>query len=457
MKITVIGAGYVGLVSAACFADIGHSVICVERDRVRLDMLEKGEIPIYEPGLAGIVSANAAAGRLRFTNVMAEAVAQSDIVLIAVGTPSRPGDGLADISQVYAAANEIAPALTGFTVVVTKSTVPVGTGDEIDRIIARVNPEADVAVVSNPEFLREGSAIKDFMQPDRIVVGTESARASQVMQDAYAPLGTAAERVVMTGRRTAELTKYAANSFLAMKVTFINEIADLCERVGADVTDVARGMGLDARIGRQFLNAGPGVGGSCFPKDTLALVKTAQDADSPLRLVETTVSVNDQRKRAMAKKVIRSVGGSVRGKTIAILGLTFKPNTDDVRESPALPIITALQDAGARIRAFDPEGRRQAEHILSNVAFGDDAYAAASGADALVIVTEWAVFKDLELKKLKKAMAGKVIVDLRNLLDGAAVRAAGFRYTGIGHATDGSDGLLLLQQASAGEITSLAS
>ncbi|MFZ2102572.1 MAG: UDP-glucose/GDP-mannose dehydrogenase family protein [Oricola sp.] len=447
MKITMIGAGYVGLVSGACFADIGHDVICVDRDETKLEALRRGEIPIYEPGLETIVHANVRADRLRFSSDLAAAVGDADAVFIAVGTPSRSGDGLADLTYVYAVARDLAPSLKDHTVVVTKSTVPVGTGDEIERIIHKANPAADVAVASNPEFLREGSAIGDFMHPDRIVIGTDDARARVVMHDIYAPLDTDHDRILMMGRRTAELTKYAGNSFLAMKVTFINEIADLCEKVGADVLDVARGIGMDERIGRKFLHAGPGIGGSCFPKDTLALVKTAHDADSPVRLVETTVTVNDQRKRAMAKKIIRACEGSVRGKTVGILGLTFKPDTDDIRESPALPIITALQDAGARIRAYDPEGMDHAKSMLRNVTFCDDAYDAADNADALVIVTEWNLFRNLDLARLKRVMASPVMVDLRNVYDPATVHAAGLRHTGVGRGNGKDEMSLVLYQA----------
>ncbi len=447
MNITMIGAGYVGLVSGACFADIGHEVTCVDRDETRLEALKRGSIPIYEPGLETIVDANTKAGRLHFTGDLAAAVKTADVVFIAVGTPSRAGDGLADLTHVYEAAREIAAALTSYTVIVTKSTVPVGTGDEIERVLRNANPKADFSVVSNPEFLREGSAIGDFMDPDRIVIGTSDPRARTTMREVYLPLRVEQDRILLMSRRTAELTKYAGNSFLAMKVTFINEIADLCEKVGADVLDVARGIGMDQRIGRKFLNAGPGIGGSCFPKDTLALVKTAHDADSPVRLVETTVTVNDQRKRAMAKKIIRACGGSVRGRTIAILGLTFKPDTDDIRESAAIPIITALQDAGARIRAFDPEGCKPARALLPKVTFCDDAYHAAEGADALVIVTEWDVFRAMDLTRLKRVMAAPVMVDLRNIYDADVVRAGGFSYVGVGRGDEADTLSLALHQS----------
>ena len=433
MRIVMIGAGYVGLVSGACFADFGHDVICVDKDPARLNALREGRMPIYEPGLDAIVEENCEQKRLSFSDDLASSVANADIVFIAVGTPSRRGDGFADLSYVYGAAREIAAALDGFTVIVTKSTVPVGTGDEVERIIAEARPEADFAVVSNPEFLREGSAIDDFKRPDRIVIGTDSERAREAMNEVYRPLYLNESPILHVNRRTAELTKYASNAFLAMKITFINEMADLCERVGADVQDVARGMGMDRRIGGKFLHAGPGYGGSCFPKDTLALVKTAQDADSPTRLIEATVHVNDQRKRAMARKVIRAAGGKVRGKTIAIFGLTFKPDTDDMRESPALTIVQALVDKGAQIRAYDPEGMEQAKPMLPpQVTFCSSAYEAAEGANASVIVTEWNAFRSLDLKRLKKAMAEAVLVDLRNIYRPEEVRRAGFAYSCIG-------------------------
>src|SRR4051812_30525461 len=379
----MVGSGYVGLVSGTCFADFGHSVVCVDKDPAKIAALDAGRIPIFEPGLEALVAENVRQGRLTFTTAMRDAVRQADAVFIAVGTPSRRGDGFADLSYVYAAAREIAEALSGYTVVVTKSTVPVGTGDEVERIIRETNPDAEVAVVSNPEFLREGAAIDDFKRPDRIVVGTEDERAEAVMREIYRPLYLNQAPILVTDRRTAELTKYAANAFLATKITFINEIADLCEQVGANVQQVARGIGLDNRIGAKFLHAGPGYGGSCFPKDTLALVKTAQDAGTPVRLVETVVAVNDSRKRAMARKVIAACGGSVRGKTIALLGLTFKPNTDDMRDAPSLSIIAGLQDAGAKVRAYDPEGMEQARPLFSDVTFAEDAYDCAEVADAL--------------------------------------------------------------------------
>ncbi|MEF2549948.1 UDP-glucose/GDP-mannose dehydrogenase family protein [Aurantimonas sp. A2-1-M11] len=436
MRITMIGAGYVGLVSGACFADFGHDVVCVDRDPAKLELLELGRMPIYEPGLDELVARNAVQKRLRFSGDLAGAVAASDVVFIAVGTPSRRGDGHADLSYVYGAAAEIGRALDGFTIIVTKSTVPVGTGDEVERIIREVNPQADFAVVSNPEFLREGSAIEDFKRPDRVVIGTEDETARDMMSEVYRPLSLNAAPVFFTARRTAELTKYAANAFLAMKITFINEIADLCEKLDADVQDVARGIGMDGRIGSKFLHAGPGYGGSCFPKDTLALVKTAQDAESPVRLIETTVSINDQRKRSMARKIVQACGGSVRGKTIAVLGLTFKPNTDDMRDAPSISIIQALQDGGARIVAYDPVGMEQARPVLDNVRFATGIYEAAEGADALAIVTEWNEFRSLDLKRLKSVMTSPVMVDLRNVYNREAVTRAGFTYAGVGRRRD---------------------
>ena len=432
MNIVMIGSGYVGLVSGVCFADFGHKVTCVDKDEAKIAALRDGRIPIYEPGLEDLVANNVRDGRLAFTTELAESVAEADAVFIAVGTPSRRGDGHADLSYVFAAAREIAEALRGFTVVVTKSTVPVGTGDEVERIIRATRPDADVAVASNPEFLREGAAISDFKRPDRIVVGTEDDRARAVMTDVYRPLYLNASPLMFTERRTAELIKYAANAFLAMKITFINEIADLCEKVGADVQQVARGIGSDNRIGSKFLHAGPGYGGSCFPKDTLALMKTAQDYDSPIRLIETTVAVNDQRKRAMARKVIRALDGDVHGKIVAILGLTFKPNTDDMREAPSLSIIQALQDAGALIRAYDPEGMDQARPLLPGVTFTANPYEAAEGASAVVIVTEWDQFRALDLARLRRLVAEPVLVDLRNIYRDEEVTRHDFRHIAIG-------------------------
>src|SRR5215467_9355836 len=405
MRVAMIGTGYVGLVSGACFADFGHHVTCVDMDAGKIAALQRNEIPIYEPGLDRLVETNARQARLDFTTDLKRSVIEADAVFIAVGTPSRRGDGHADLSYVHAAAREIAGALSGFTVVVTKSTVPVGTSDDVERIIQEARPDAEFAVVSNPEFLREGAAIQDFKHPDRIVVGTDDPRARTALAELYRPLYLNAAPILYTGRRTAELIKYAANAFLATKITFINEIADLCEHVGADVQEVARGMGLDNRIGSKFLHAGPGFGGSCFPKDTTALIKTAHDHGVPLRLVEAVAAVNDQRKRAMARKVVLALGGSVRGKTIAVLGLTFKPNTDDTRDSPAIPLITALQDLGAIVRGYDPAGMEQAKPHLPDVHYCQSAYSAAEGAEALVIATEWEQFRALDLSRLKDVMA----------------------------------------------------
>ncbi|WP_068316827.1 UDP-glucose dehydrogenase family protein [Polycladidibacter hongkongensis] len=432
MIISVIGSGYVGLVSGACFADFGHEVICVDKATDKIAKLQAGEIPIYEPGLDALVESNCAAGRLSFTTDLQEAVAKADVVFIAVGTPSRRGDGHADLSYVYAASKEIAAAMNGYTVVVTKSTVPVGTGDEVERIIAETNPEAAFDVVSNPEFLREGAAIDDFKRPDRIVVGTDVARARDVMSEVYRPLYLNQSPLVFTSRRTSELIKYAANAFLAMKITFINEIADLSEAVGANVQDVARGIGLDNRIGSKFLHAGPGYGGSCFPKDTLALVKTAQDNSSPVRLIETTCSINDQRKRSMAKKVVAALSGDVRAKKIAVLGLTFKPNTDDMRDSPALSIVQALQDHGAQVHAYDPEGMESAAELMENVHFGADAYSVCEGASAVVIVTEWNAFRALDFGRLKESLAAPIMVDLRNIYRREELEKHGFQYHCVG-------------------------
>ncbi|MGN7125737.1 UDP-glucose dehydrogenase family protein [Methylorubrum thiocyanatum] len=432
MRIAMIGSGYVGLVSGACLADFGHEVVCIDKDPDKIAALNEGRMPIYEPGLDALVAENVRQKRLAFSTDLKPAVAGAQAVFIAVGTPSRRGDGFADLSYVYAAAREIAEALTGYAVVVTKSTVPVGTGDEVERILREARPDLDVGVASNPEFLREGAAIGDFKRPDRIVIGAEDARAAAVMQEVYRPLYLNQAPILFTGRRTAELTKYAANAFLATKITFINEIADLCEQVGANVQEVARGIGLDNRIGAKFLHAGPGYGGSCFPKDTLALVKTAQDYGTPVRIVETVVAVNDQRKRAMARKVIAACGGSVRGKRVALLGLTFKPNTDDMRDAPSLSIIAGLQDAGARIVAYDPEGMEQARPLLQGVDYAEDAYACAEGADALVIVTEWNAFRALDLARLKATMAAPVLVDLRNVYASADAEQHGFVYAGIG-------------------------
>jgi UDPglucose 6-dehydrogenase len=432
MRITIIGAGYVGLVSGACFADFGHQVTCVDKDASKISALQRGQIPIFEPDLDRLVQNNVKNGRLDFAIDLAGPVREADAVFIAVGTPSRRGDGHADLSYVYAASREIAAAVDGFTVVITKSTVPVGTGDEVERLIRETNPSADVAVASNPEFLREGAAIRDFKMPDRIVVGTQDERARKVVSEIYRPLYLNKSPLIFTSRRTAELIKYAANAFLATKITFINEIADLAEKVGADVQEIARGIGLDNRIGSKFLHAGPGFGGSCFPKDTRALIKTAQDHEAPMRIVEAVLAVNENRKRAMARKVASVFGGMLRGKTISVLGLTFKPNTDDMRESPSIPLITGLQDLGAKIRAYDPEGMEQSKTELSEICYCDGPYSCAEGADALVIVTEWEQFRALDLDRLKRAMAQQIIIDLRNIYEPQDLIAHGFRYESIG-------------------------
>jgi UDPglucose 6-dehydrogenase len=433
MRVCMIGAGYVGLVSGACFAEFGHHVTCIDKDPRRVAALNAGEIPIFEPGLAELVDANVRQGRLDFDGGTAS-VAEADAVFIAVGTPSRRGDGYADLSFVYQAVRDFAPLVPANAVVVTKSTVPVGTGDEIEQILRDLRPDADLPVVSNPEFLREGAAIQDFKHPDRIVVGTDDARAREIIADIYRPLYLNAAPMLYVSRRTAELIKYASNAFLATKITFINEMADLCEQVGADVQDVARGMGLDNRIGGKFLHPGPGFGGSCFPKDATALLKTAQDHGVPLRIVEIVSAVNDQRKRAMARKVVAALGGSARGKTIAVLGLSFKPNTDDTRDSPAIPLITALQDLGAKVRAYDPAGMEQAKPSLPSVSYCGSAYEAATGADALVIATEWDQFRALDLGRLKGVMARPIIVDLRNIYRADEMKRADFRYVAIGRA-----------------------
>lgn len=432
MRIAMIGTGYVGLVSGACFSDFGHSVTCVDQDCDKIAALLDGMMPIYEPGLEALVAHNVSAGRLCFTTDVAAAVRDAEAVFIAVGTPSRRGDGHADLSFVHAAAREIAEACEGPTVIVTKSTVPVGTGDEVERIVREAAPDAQISVASNPEFLREGAAIADFKHPDRVVVGVEDDFARQVLAEIYRPLNLNKVAMLYTSRRTAELIKYAANAFLATKITFINEIADLCEATGSNVQDVARGIGLDNRIGPKFLHAGPGYGGSCFPKDTLALLKTSQDMESPLQIVEAVVRVNDNRKRSMGRKIVRAMGGDVRDKRVAILGLTFKPNTDDMREAPSLSIIQALQDEGAEICAYDPEGMDQARTMLEDVTFADDPYAAASGAHALAIVTEWDEFRALDLGRLADTMAGRVLIDLRNIYSGEEAERAGFAYHGVG-------------------------
>ncbi len=433
MHVAMIGTGYVGLVSGACFADFGHVVTCIDKDAGKIERLHDGIMPIFEPGLEDLVERNVRDGRLSFTIDGAEAIASADAVFIAVGTPSRRGDGHADLTYVHEAAREIAGLIKGFTVIVTKSTVPVGTGDAIEAIIRETAPDAEFAVVSNPEFLREGAAIGDFKRPDRVVVGTEDDRARAVMSALYRPLNLNETPILFTSRRTSELIKYAANAFLAMKITFINEMADLCEALGADVQQVARGIGLDNRIGSKFLHAGPGYGGSCFPKDTLALVRTAADAGSPVRLVETTVEVNDARKKAMAGRVEQALG-DLSGKTVALLGLTFKPNTDDMRDAPSLDVAPALLGMGARVQAFDPEGMEEAARLLPGVTFTKGPYEAVAGADAVVILTEWDQFRALDLDRVKLLMNQPVLIDLRNVYRPDEARARGFRYTSIGRA-----------------------
>jgi UDPglucose 6-dehydrogenase len=429
----MIGGGYVGLVSGACFAELGNDVAVVEADQAKLTSLRNGQIPIYEPGLDKLVADNANAGRLTFGNDIATAVSGVDAVFIAVGTPTRRGDGHADLSYVFAAVEQVARVLTGYCVIVTKSTVPVGTGRRIKEILASIRPDLEVDVASNPEFLREGSAIGDFMRPDRVVIGAETERAREVLRLLYRPLYLIEAPILFTNLETAELIKYSANSFLAMKVTFINEMADICERAGADVHDVARGIGLDGRIGKKFLHPGPGFGGSCFPKDTLAMMRIAQDHGAPSRLIEAVVAVNDARKASMAARIIAAAGGSVRGKTIAVFGLTFKPETDDMRDAPSIPIVGRLAEDGAAIRAFDPEGMDQARNVLpASVTYCKDALDAAQGADLLIIITEWNEFRAIQPHRLKDAMRGDLVMDLRNLYEPAAMRAAGFRYQCIG-------------------------
>jgi UDPglucose 6-dehydrogenase len=429
----MIGAGYVGLVSGACFADFGHQVTCIDKDAAKIAALKRGEIPIFEPGLLELVESNVGQGRLEFA-AEASRVGEAEAIFIAVGTPSRRGDGHADRSFVYQAVREIAPLISSTAIVITKSTVPVGTGDEIENILRENRPDVAIQVVSNPEFLREGAAIRDFKHPDRIVVGSDDDRARKVLAEIYRPLYLNAPPIIYVSRRTAELIKYASNAFLATKITFINEIADLCEQVGADVQEVARGMGLDNRIGAKFLHAGPGFGGSCFPKDTSALIKTAHDHGVPLRLVEAVSAVNEQRKRAMARKVVHALGGSVRGKVVAVLGLTFKPNTDDTRDSPAIPLITALHDLGATVRGYDPAGMEQAKPHLPDLHYCQSAYSAAEGADAVVIATEWEQFRALDLSRLKRLMTQPVVIDLRNIYRDDEMRRAAFRYVPIGRA-----------------------
>ncbi|MET1110186.1 MAG: UDP-glucose/GDP-mannose dehydrogenase family protein [Allosphingosinicella sp.] len=432
MRIAMVGTGYVGLVSGACFSDFGHDVVCVDKDFGKIEALSQGKMPIFEPGLEDLVERNVRGGRLAFSTDLEQGVDGAEAVFIAVGTPSRRGDGHADLSYVFGAAEEIARALRGPAVVVTKSTVPVGTGDEVERILRETAPQARARVVSNPEFLREGAAIEDFKRPDRIVIGTDDEEAAEVMREIYRPLYLNKAPLMFTGRRTAELIKYAANAFLATKITFINELADLCEIVGGDVQDVARGIGLDNRIGAKFLHAGPGYGGSCFPKDTLALLKTAEDHQAPLRIVESVVKVNEARKRAMGRKVVQALGGEARGRTVALLGLTFKPNTDDMRDAPSLSIVQALQDSGASVRGFDPEGMEQARPMMPGVEFFDSPYRAAAGADAVVLVTEWDVLRALDLKRLARDMAQPVFVDLRSVYPPEEVEQAGLRWFGIG-------------------------
>ncbi|MSO97706.1 MAG: UDP-glucose/GDP-mannose dehydrogenase family protein [Rhodospirillaceae bacterium] len=432
MRVAMIGTGYVGLVSGTCFSEFGVEVVCMDKDADKIERLKKGEIPIFEPGLDELVKSNVEGGRLSFTTDLAVAVKGADAVFIAVGTPSRRGDGHADLSYVYAVVKEIAVAMDHYTVVVTKSTVPVGTGREVQRIIKAARPDAEFDVVSNPEFMREGSAINDFMRPDRVVIGAESDRARELMRKLYRVLYIIETPILFTNLETSELIKYAANAFLATKITFINEVADLCEKVGADVHDVAKGIGLDGRIGKKFLHPGPGYGGSCFPKDTLALTKTAQEHKSPLRIVETVAEINDLRKVRMAAKIIAACGGTVRGKTIAVLGLTFKPNTDDMRESPSLDIVPALRTAGATVRVYDPEGMPEAEKLLPGAVFCKDAYEAMTGADAVAILTEWNQFRSLDLKRMKGLLKSPVMIDMRNIYVPADMAAAGFTYTCIG-------------------------
>jgi UDPglucose 6-dehydrogenase len=431
MRIAMIGTGYVGLVSGACFADFGHRVCCVDKDAAKIDGLNAGKMPIWEPGLEGLVKFNVDHGRLTFSKDVVEAVKGAEAVFIAVGTPARRGDGHADLTFVFEAVRELAKVIEPGTVVVTKSTVPVGTGDKIEAILREEGVEG-VSVASNPEFLREGAAIADFKHPDRIVVGAEDDHAQHVLREIYRPLFLNRAPILITGRRTAELTKYAANAFLAVKISFINEIADLCEAVDADVQDVARGIGLDNRIGPKFLHAGPGYGGSCFPKDTLALLQTADAAGVDQRIVRTTVGVNDDRKARMVERVERAVGGDLSGRSVGVLGLAFKPNTDDMRDAPSIPLINGLVERGARVRAFDPVAREQAEQILSGIEFADDAYEAADGADVLVIVTEWDEFRALDLEKVAASMRGKVLVDLRNVYDREDAEQAGLTHHGVG-------------------------
>lgn len=435
MRIAMIGAGYVGLVSGACFAEFGLDVICVEKDQRKIDMLLRGEIPIFEPGLDELVARHSSEGRLRFTSDLKTAVREVEAVFIGVGTPTRRGDGHADLTYVFAAAEEIAEAVEKPTLVITKSTVPVGTGRKLQQLFKSKRPDIRIDVASNPEFLREGSAIEDFLRPDRVVCGVESDMARDLLSQAYKPLNLIETPILFTELETAELIKYATNSFLATKITFINEMADLCEKVGADVQLVSKGMGLDGRIGRKFLHAGPGYGGSCFPKDTLALLRTGEQHGAPLRLVETVVSVNDSRKRQMVRKIIDACGGSVAGKTIGVLGVTFKPNTDDMRESPSLVILPALAAEGARLQTFDPEGEREGKELLPEVTWCKDAYEAASDANALVLLTEWNVFRGLDVPRIRSVMKDPVVVDLRNVFDPKDMANSGLNYTSVGRKT----------------------
>jgi UDPglucose 6-dehydrogenase len=433
MKIAMVGTGYVGLVSGVCFSDFGHEVVCVDKDPRKIEMLKRGEVPIYEPGLDTLMAKNVAAGRLSFTQDLKAAVDGAGAVFIAVGTPTRRGDGHADLTYVFAAAEEIAQALTGYTVVVTKSTVPVGTNAKVAAIVRQTRPDAQFDVASNPEFLREGAAIDDFMRPDRVVVGVTSDRARDVMGDIYRPLFLRDFPVLYTDLETAEMIKYAANAFLATKITFINEVAALCEKVGADVKAVSKGIGLDGRIGNKFLHAGPGYGGSCFPKDTSALARIGQEFASPMQIVETVIKVNDEVKRRMVQKIVDLCGGSVNGKTIAVLGVTFKPNTDDMRDAPSLTIVPALVGSGAKVRVVDPQGRREGQHLLPGVTWMDDAYAAASGADAVVILTEWNEFRALDLERMARTMAAPRMADLRNIYSERDALRAGFQgYAAVG-------------------------
>ncbi len=432
MRIAMVGTGYVGLVSGACFSDFGHVVTCIDKDADKIAALCRGEVPIFEPGLGSLVASNVAAGRLSFTTDPAPALRAADAIFLAVGTPSRRGDGFADLSFVYEAARELAAELHGFTIIVIKSTVPVGTNDEVDAIIRKLRPDADFAVVSNPEFLREGAAIEDFKRPDRVVVGTEDERARRVMRELYRPLFINETPILFTGRRAAELIKYASNAFLATKITFINEMADLCERCGVDVQEVARGMGLDRRIAGKFLHAGPGFGGSCFPKDTAALTAIGRKHGAPVRIVETVIGVNDARKKAMVDKIVAACGGSLAGKTVAVLGLTFKPNTDDMREAPSVVIVPALEEKGARVRAYDPQGMEEARRLMPRLTTAADPYACIEGADAMVILTEWDQFRALDLDRVKRALRDPVVIDLRNIYQPSDMAAKGFAYVSVG-------------------------